>query len=54
MTRAQCLNAYHLAYSKRMRRAAMLRLKRRSMSPEEFTMQARRLRQVGLREKPAA
>jgi hypothetical protein len=50
----KCLNAFHLAYSKRMRRAATRRSKQPPMSPGEFTQQVLRLRQGRLRSPSAA
>lgn len=53
MKPSQCLTAYHRAYVKRMKRAAMQRSKRPAMSPVEFMAQVQRLRQSGLRGKSA-
>lgn len=44
MNRDRCLNAYHRAYTKRMRRAALRRSKQPPMSPAEFMAQVQRLR----------
>jgi len=53
MNRAKCLNAYHRAYTKRMKLAAQRRSKRPPMSPEEFMAQVQRLQQ-GSHRKPSA
>ena len=48
MNRTKCLNAYHRAYSKRMKLAAQRRLKQRPMSPAEFMAQVQRLQHGSL------
>ena len=54
MNRAQCLNSYHRAYSKRMKLAARRRSKQPPMSPVEFMDQVKRLRLGSLRKQSAA
>ena len=44
MNRTSCLNAFHRAYCKRMKQAAVRRSKRLPMSPAEFMQQVNRLR----------
>lgn len=48
MNRTKCLNAYHRAYTKRMKLAARRRSKQPPMSPVEFMAQVQRLRQESL------
>ncbi len=54
MNRSKCLNAFHRAYSKRMKRAATRRSKQPPMLPAEFMAQVQRLRQGSRPEKSVA
>ena len=49
MNRTKGLNAYHRAYTKRMKLAVIRRSKQPPMSPGEFMAQVQRLQQGSLR-----
>ena len=44
MKHRECLNSYHSAYCKRMKKLATERSKKPPMSPAEFMQQVKRLR----------